>query len=231
MAATMELAAELAGEGFHFIPHLSARLTESLAELETVIDVSSTAGITEAFVVGGDSPVAGPFPDGLSLLQALADLGHPFTRIGLPGYPDGHPDIRDDTPHQALVDKAPYAAWVTTQMCFSDQAVTAWVHDLRRKGIVLPVVIGIPGVAEVRKLLTIATRIGVGDSARFLASHSGLMGRLVRPGGYAPDELLTALSPLFAESNAGVAGFHFYTFNRVETTEQWRIAFLDELRA
>jgi len=102
----MELAAELAGEGFHVIPHLSARLTESLAELETVIDVSSTAGITEAFVVGGDSPVVGPFPDGLSLLEVLADLGHPFTRIGLPGYPDGHPDIPDDTLHQALVDKA-----------------------------------------------------------------------------------------------------------------------------
>lgn len=230
MAATMALAAELAGRGFRVIPHLSARLTESHVELEKVIDASNDAGITEAFVVGGDAAVAGPFPDGLSLLEAMADLGHPFTRIGIPGYPEGHPDIPDDSLDQALENKAPYAAWVTTQMCFSDRAVATWVRDQRRRGIDLPVVIGLPGVAEVRKLLSIATRIGVGDSARFLSSHSGL-GKLVRPGGYAPDELLTALAPLYTEPGAGIAGLHVYTFNQVETTERWRKTFLQELEA
>lgn len=231
MAATVELAVELAVHGFAVVPHFSAKMIKSQAELEWLVAQCGSAGISQALVVGGDVGDAGPFPDGLSLLQAMADMGHPFTRIGIPGYPDGHPFIPDHTMQQALHDKARFVAWVTTQMCFSDQALLTWVADQRRRGIDLPVVIGIPGVAEVRKLAGVAARIGVGDSKRFLSSNTGLIGRLVRPGGYAPDELLTALAPLYTDPVAGVAGFHIYTFNQVETTERWRRAFLEDLDA
>lgn len=51
----------------------------------------------------------------------------------------------------------------------------------------------------------------------------------MRPGGYSPDALLTALAPLYADPNAAVEGFHIYTFNQAETTERWRKAFVAEL--
>ena len=229
MPATIRLAIDLAQRGFRAVPHLSARLTASYDELSWVIGASRDAGITEAFVVGGDGEQTGPFPDGLSLLGAMDEIGHPFERIGIPGYPEGHPAISDESLQRALEDKAPFAAWVTTQMCFTDGPVRAWVADQRRRGLSLPVVVGIPGVAELRKLIGIASRIGVGDSARFLSSHRGLLGRLVKPGGYAPDVLLVALGSLFTDPEASVDGVHIYTFNQVETTERWRREFVDQL--
>ena len=38
----------------------------------------------------------------------MSELGHPFTTIGCPGYPQGHPDIPDAALAAALRDKAAY---------------------------------------------------------------------------------------------------------------------------
>ena len=164
MSATVELAVELAAAGYHVVPHLSARLTRDHAELVEIMARLTDAGITDAFVVGGDAKEPGEYFDGLALLEAMTRIGHPFDRIGLPGYPEGHPTIPDDALRRALDDKGPYASWVTTQMCFSDDAIREWVDGERLRGTSLPLYIGIPGVAEVRKLVGIAARIGVGDS-------------------------------------------------------------------
>jgi methylenetetrahydrofolate reductase (NADPH) len=84
-------------------------------------------------------------------------------------------------------------------------------------------------VAELKKLLTLSVRIGVGASSRFLSHNKSLAGRLVRPGGYSPDDLIIGLAPLLADSAANVHGFHVYTFNQVEKTEEWRQAMLEAL--
>lgn len=229
MKATVDLAVTLAERGLQVIPHLSARLTKDQAELEWIVAEIRAAGITEAFVVGGDEVEAGEFPDGLSLLEAMDELGHPFESIGVPGYPEGHPFIPDVKLQDALESKSRYASSMTTQMCFDDAALRDWIVDQRDRGVELPVYLGIPGVAEVRKLFGIAARIGVGDSRRFLSANTGLLGKLVRPGGYAPDELLASLATAWTDPVANVAGLHIYTFNQVETTERWRKDFLTEL--
>ena len=92
-----------------------------------------------------------------------------------------------------------------------------------------PVHIGLAGVAPLLKLATISARLGIGDSVRFLTKQKGLLGNLVRPGGYAPDELIAALADAILDDDVGIAGFHVYTFNQVETTEEWRQEFLAEL--
>ncbi len=107
-------------------------------------------------------------------------------------------------------------------MCFVPDAIENWLKDVRDRGIGLGVYIGIPGVAELTKLISISMRIGVGASANFLSKNKSLAGRLVRPGGYSPDDLIVGLAPILADPAANVAGFHVYTFNRVETTEAWR---------
>ena len=100
---------------------------------------------------------------------------------------------------------------------------------MRNEGITLPVYIGLPGVAPLRKLMSISARIGVGPSIRFLSHHASLLGKLVRPGGYAPDELIRQLTPTIMDPEAAIQGFHIYTFNQVETTEAWRQQMLAEL--
>lgn len=229
MAATIDLTIELKSRGFDAIPHISARLTADRAELEAILTTLDRAGITKAFVVGGDVAEPGEFFDGLALLTAMEQIGHGLTEIGIPGYPEGHHIVDVPTITRALEMKTPYASYVTTQMCFTPDAISNWVSGLRDTGIGLGVYIGIPGVAELAKLISLSLRIGVGPSARFLSKNKSLAGRLVRPGGYSPDDLIIGLAPLLADPVADILGFHVYTFNRVETTEQWRHEMLDTL--
>jgi methylenetetrahydrofolate reductase (NADPH) len=228
-AATLDLASSLSAGGFEVIPHLAARQIADAGALEAVLTVARTAGLKEAFVVGGDATQPGAYPDGQTLIEAIEEMGNPFERIGIPGYPEGHSFIPDHTIQAALDAKSGVATSVTTQMCFDDEALRSWLKAERSRGMRLPVYLGIPGVAALRKLISISTRIGVGDSTRFLSTNTGLVGRLVRPGGYAPDELLMALLDVCGDPSAGVAGFHIFTFNQVETTERWRRTFLEAL--
>ena len=229
--ATVELSVRLAERGFSAVPHLSARMIRDRAHLRSLLASLAAAGIRQVFVVGGDSEQPGEFPDGLSLLRALAELGHPFTEVGIPGYPEGHPTIPDDRLLASLAEKQPFATSMTTQLCFDAGAIRSWLLARRAAGISLPVTLGIPGVAELRRLIEISARIGVRDSRRFVSKNTGLVGRILRPGGYRPDGLLADLAPLLVDPIADVRGLHLYTFNQVETTEEWRQAYLAGLAA
>jgi methylenetetrahydrofolate reductase (NADPH) len=222
MGETVDLTLELQQRGFDAIPHISARLTKDRAELVQILRRLDDAGIHKAFVVGGDAQDPGEFFDGLAILTAMEQIGHGLTEIGIPGYPEGHHVVDDPTITRALHDKLPYASYVTSQMCFVPEAIEKWVQGLRDDGIGLGVYLGIPGVAELTKLISLSLRIGVGPSASFLSKNKSLAGKLVRPGGYSPDDLIVGLAPLLADPAANVSGFHMYTFNRVDSTEQWR---------
>jgi methylenetetrahydrofolate reductase (NADH) len=227
MDATVDWAARLQADGFRAIPHLSARMIPDRAKLAELLERAREAGLRQAFVVGGDADEPGDYLDGLSLLRAMHEIGHPFTTIGCPGYPNGHPDIPDSALAKALIDKAPYVAHVTTQMDFDTKAIARWVHARRAEGLVPAVVVGVPGVADPQKLLTIAARIGVKDAKRFLVKNLRFVTGLAKSGGfYKPTGFVEGIAPLLADPDANVTGFHLYTFNAVEATESWRRAML-----
>jgi methylenetetrahydrofolate reductase (NADPH) len=232
MDATLDWAGRLQADGFRAIPHLSARMIRSRAVLADLLERAREAGLTHAFVVGGDADEPGEYLDGLSLLRAMEELGHPFVSIGCPGYPNGHADIPDAALEQALRDKAPYVAHVTSQMDFDPKLVAVWVRGLRAEGFAPDVIIGVPGVADPQKLLSVATRIGVKDAKRFLVKNLRFVTGMARSGGfYKPTSFVEALAPLLADPAARVTGFHLYTFNAVEATEGWRRGMLEGLEA
>ncbi len=170
-------------------------------------------------MVGGDAKEPGDYPDGLSLLRAMAEIGHPFAEIGIPCYPQGHAFIPDAPLAEALRDKAAFASYMTTQLCFDPEAIGTWLAARRAEGLTLPVHIGLPGVAEPHKLLAITARIGVADTHRFLTKNARFVARLIRSGGfYRPDGLLDGLAPIVADPAAGVVDMHLYTFNHVAAT-------------
>jgi methylenetetrahydrofolate reductase (NADPH) len=221
--ATVELAIELEQAGLRAIPHLSARMIRDRAHLAAILDRLADAGVDRAFVVGGDADEPGEFLDGLSLLRAMAELGKLPAELGCPCYPQGHPDIPDDSLLQALHDKAPFVQYMTTQLCFDPKAIGAFISARRAEGIALPVKLGIPGVAEIPKLLSISARTGVKDASRFVLKNARFVGALLRSGGiYRPTQLLRELGPLIADPAANVLGLHVYTFNNVPATEAWR---------
>jgi methylenetetrahydrofolate reductase (NADPH) len=230
--ATLDWAVRLQADGFRAIPHLSARMIADRATLSGLLDRAREGGLTHAFVVGGDADEPGEFLDGLSLLTAMGELGHPFGTLGCPGYPQGHPDIPDEALESALHDKARFVDHVTTQMDFDVKAIAAWVQRERAAGLRPGVVVGVPGVADPQKLLSIAARIGVKDAKRFLVKNLRFVTGLAKSGGfYKPTGFVEGIAPLLADPAAQVTGFHLYTFNAVEATEDWRRSMLETLAA
>jgi methylenetetrahydrofolate reductase (NADPH) len=228
--ATVALCEQLQAAGFRAVPHLSARMIRDRAHLRDLVAWLEGVGADRAFVVGGDAKEPGEFTDGLSLLRAMAEIGHPLTEIGVPCYPQGHPFIPDAALLEALRAKASFASYMTTQLCFDPAAIRSWLDSRRAEGLDLPVHLGLPGVAEPHRLLAITARIGVADTHRFLSKNARFVARLIRSGGfYRPDGLLDGLGPITADSTAAIVDFHLYTFNNVGPTEEWRRRYLERL--
>jgi methylenetetrahydrofolate reductase (NADPH) len=230
--ATVALCEQLQARGFRAVPHFSARMVRDRAHLVDLIAWLEGAGVDRAFVVGGDAKEPGDYPDGLSLLREMAEIGHPLSEIGIPCYPQGHAFIADGPLLDALRAKAAYASYMTTQLCFDPGAIATWIAARRAEGLTVPIHVGVPGVAEPHKLLAISARIGVADTHRFLTKNLRFVAKLVRSGGfYRPDALLEGLAPHLADPIADIVGLHMYTFNAVETFETWRRAYLAKLGA
>jgi methylenetetrahydrofolate reductase (NADPH) len=230
--ATVSLAERLAKHGYQVVPHLSARLIRDQAHLKEVLARVDALGKGEVFVVAGDAKEpAGDFPDSVSLLIALTAEPHGLREIGVTGYPERHSFIEDDLTIQAMWDKRRIATYIVSNLCFDPRIVKKWVARVRRRGVQLPIHVGLAGVADPARLLRISTRIGLGDSARFLRGHSNWFMRMVTPGGYEPERFATGLLPDLAAPERMVAGLHFFTFNEIEATERWRQETLTRLRS
>lgn len=218
--ASLDLAARLHGEGYHVVPHLAARLVVDKAHLSTVFDRISALGLREVFVIAGDSPnPAGAFTDALSLLRAIDELGVRPARVGITGYPEPHAFIPDQTTIQATDEKARYADYIVSQICYDPNTIASWVKTLRARGVDLPVYIGAPGSVDPTKLLRISMKIGLGPSMRYLRKQRGVVSRLLTS--YTPDELFDELTPYVLDPAYGIAGWHLFTFNEVARTHQW----------
>ena len=213
LGATLDLAERLSGHGYVVVPHLAARMVHGRAELSEICDRLTGKGITRVFVPGGDAEADDTYPDALSLLEDLAELGRPFAHVGITGYPESHPTINDDLTVQSMWDKRRYATHVDSNLTFDPAVVRDWVHRLRARGVTMPLLLGIPGPVERTKLLGMATRIGVGESTKFLAKNKGLFARLAAPGGFTGESFLERCAPALGEETALVEGLHVFTFN------------------
>jgi methylenetetrahydrofolate reductase (NADPH) len=230
--ATISLAERLANNGYRVVPHISARLIRDLPHLREVLARVDAFGEGEVFIVAGDAKEpAGEFPDSVSLLSAISAEAHGLRELGVTGYPERHSFIEDDLTIQAMWDKRRIATYIVSNLCFDPRVVKKWVARVRRRGVQLPIHVGLAGVADPAKLLRVSTRIGLGDSARFLRGHSNWFMRMFQPGGYDPERFATGLLPDLAAPERKVAGLHFFTFNEIEATERWRQETLARLRS
>ncbi|MGZ5403509.1 MAG: methylenetetrahydrofolate reductase [Nocardioides sp.] len=230
LEATFELAERLAGHGYDVVPHVAARMVSGRTELTEIAERLTGKSITSIFVPGGDAEAVGDYPDSLSLLEDLTAIGSPFEHVGVTGYPESHPTISDDLTVQSMWDKRRYATHVVSNLTFDPDSVGRWVRRLRSRGITMPLLLGIPGPVERGKLLAMATRIGVGDSTRFLVKHKGTFARLAAPGGFTGQRFLEQCAPALAEPGSLVEGLHVFTFNQIPATEAWRTEELERLR-
>jgi methylenetetrahydrofolate reductase (NADPH) len=225
--ATLDLTARLLDLGHDAVPHVSARLFEGPHQVRALTEWIDGHGRAELFVIAGDcAQPRGPYAESLPFLRELLDLGPSISQIGLPGYPDGHPFVDAATlrgtlhAKQAILADAGVAGSVTTQMCLDPERIRQWLEHERASGLVLPVDLGVPGVVERAKLMTMGVRLGIGTSLRFLRKNRSTVMAMLAPGGYDPTELVAALADDAARLR--ISGLHAFTFNRVESTRAWQ---------
>jgi methylenetetrahydrofolate reductase (NADPH) len=63
-------------------------------------------------------------------------------------------------------------------------------------------------------------KVGVGQSVSFLRKQRGLR-RLFTSPMHATSKLYDELAPRVGDPELGIAGFHWYTFNRLADTVEW----------
>ncbi|CAM5235319.1 MULTISPECIES: methylenetetrahydrofolate reductase [Streptomyces] len=227
---TLDLAVRLAAHGYRVVPHVPARLLRDDLHLKEVAGRLGEVGIDDVFVPAGDAdPPAGAYEGALPVLRRLTELGRPFARVGVTGYPESHPLIHDDVTVQAMWDKREHATYIVSNLCFDPRVLGEWIGRIRRRDIALPLYVGVAGPVQRAKLLAMATKIGVGESTRFLTKHPSWFLRFATPGGYAPERLLRRAEGALTVPSAQVAGLHLFTFNQIAETERWRRALLDRL--
>ena len=210
---TLALAERLTGHGYAAVPHLAARMVRDQDELAEICARLTGQGITRIFVPGGDADPPGSYPDALSLLEGLAALGNPFAHVGITGYPESHPTIADDVTIQAMWDKRRYATHVVSNLTFDPGVLAGWVRRMRARGVTMPLLLGVPGPVDRTKLLSMAGKIGVGDSTRFLVKHKGTFARLAAPGGFTGERFLQKCAADLSAPELAVEGIHVFTFN------------------
>lgn len=205
------------------VPHIAARMIRDKGHLREILARLDAASVESIFVPAGDAPEPlGDYSDSLKVLQDMAEIGHEFEDIGVAAYPEGHPMISDQELMRFLLEKQPFATYLVTQMCFDPQSLVNWLKDIRKAGVTLPAWIGLPGVADKRKLISLSFRIGVGQSLKLINKHNGLLKKVISSKPYQPDDLLEGLRPHLDDPAMNVPGFHLFSFNDVERTENWR---------
>jgi methylenetetrahydrofolate reductase (NADPH) len=218
-------------EGGHAVTvHLAARMVRDHAHLDDLLSEMARAGVDDVFLIGGDAtPPHGAYSSAVDLLPVICDHPQRPREIGIAGYPEGHPLVEPEELARALERKSSLASYITTQLCFDSDPVLAWIRETRERGVDLPVLVGVPGVVDRRRLLEISMRIGVGPSLAFLRKQRGLR-RFLGASRVTPDPVYEELVPWLDDAELNVAGFHFYTFDQLVETWRWERERAHEMR-
>ena len=214
--------------GLEPVPHIAARRVASRTQVRAFLDQAvRVAGVAKALLIAGDvAAPLGPYGDGVALIRdgVLADTG--LQQVGLPGYPEGHPQIPTPALNAVLSQKLQLleqqrlAGYVVTQFSFAPHRIVEFCADLMRRAPGVPVYVGLAGPTTPRRLLKFAQRCGVSASLRALQAEGMRAVRLFTH--VDPSAQLTAIARHASSGSASnVVGVHLYSFGGVAPTAAW----------
>ena len=234
---------ELKESGREIKPHIAARFFKNQKEVVEVINNLREHGFTKIFLIAGDNPdPAGMINGSLDFLMAMQQSGIGIDRVDVAGYPEGNRRISRNPKEvdKILIEKQKWAEDtrtemnIVTQMCFDSEKVIKWIERIRKRGITLPIIIGIPPKdMSPKDLFRVATKSGVGPSVNLIKSDGGhyafkLMKASVLArvpierlkGEYNADKFLANLVEKTSDWH-NIKGIHICTFNKIPLTMEW----------
>ena len=185
------------------------------------------AGVDEVLIVGGDvATPKGPFEAAVDVLESGVLLANGISRVGVGGYPEGHPAISDPDllnallRKQAVADAAGLEAFVVTQFAFTAAPVIAWLEYVRAAGLRLPVHVGVPGPARIGTLMRYARMCGVSSSMKMFVRHGRGLASTARVS--KPNRMVRDPAGYCAEHpDSGMGPVHLYPFGGLTRTADW----------
>ena len=213
--------------GFEPIVHLSARRIESEEQLDWYLgEITSKAQVKRVFIIAGDPPEPeGPYFNSLQIIETGLLQKHGIQIVGIGGHPEGHPnnsntELWDWMERKiAAIRNGGMIPLVVTQFAFDDDAIVAWVGEMRSRGIDVPVRLGVPGPAGIKRLLGFAKRCGVGASASVMMKYGISLTNLIGSAG--PDKLVSSLDKKLNQEEHGRVRLHFYPFGALTPSADW----------
>jgi len=224
--ARIRAAEQIAACGFMPVPHIAARRMRSEQALDDYLaSFVARAGVSEILVIGGDLPEPlGPYDSALAVIESGLPARHGIRRIGIAGYPDGHPEITTAALDQALQEKlaacqsVAIEPYIVTQFSFQATAIIDWCRATHEKYPGLSIHAGIPGPAKFGTLLRYARICGVQTSARKLQANKKLAFELLRRA--APWQQLEAIGQYRKDTGQPLSA-HLFTFGGLKETTRW----------
>ena len=212
--------------GFEPIAHVSARRIKSEEELDHYLgETARRAQAKRIFIVAGDPPEPeGPYENSLQIIETGLLEKYGYRVIGVGGHPEGHPNVDKDELWVWMEQKIDAVRRhgmipiVVTQFAFDDDAIVEWVGQMRQRGIDVPVRVGVPGPAGIKRLLGFAKRCGVGASANVMKKYGISITNLIGSAG--PDKLVNSLDQKLTEEHGRVR-LHFYPFGALKASAEW----------
>lgn len=212
--------------GFEPIVHLSARRIESAEQLDWYLgEITTKAKVKRVFIIAGDPPEPeGPYSDSLQIIETGLLEKHGIEIVGVGGHPEGHPN---NSPAElwvwmekklAAVRAHGMVPLVVTQFAFDDDAIVQWLSEMRARGIDVPVRLGVPGPAGIKRLLGFAKRCGVGASASVMKKYGISLTNLIGSAG--PDKLVNSLDKKLGAEHGRVR-LHLYPFGALTASAEW----------
>ncbi|MBD9490734.1 MULTISPECIES: methylenetetrahydrofolate reductase [Ensifer] len=226
-AQRIEAAARIRQWGFEPVPIISSRRLRSVQDRDELLTGLISAARPARFMfVGGDpSSPTGPYKDSLDLIAGGIVADHGIVNVGIAGYPEGHPKIDQARLWEALGQKTELlkargcSVEITTQFGFDADAVVDWIAQVRARGIDAPIRIGVPGPADVKRLLRFAAQFGVASSAAIVGKYGFSLANLVNKVG--PDRFMSRLAGGMAGRDLGTVMLHLYPFGGIADTVAW----------
>jgi methylenetetrahydrofolate reductase (NADPH) len=220
--AVIAAAAQLRAVGLEPVPHIAARHYESLADLDHMLArLEGEAGVRQVLAIGGDiDQPCGPFASSRAVIETGLLERYGISRVGIAGYPEGHPHIAPAVLEEELMLKLAslrrrgLTPYIVTQFCFEAAPIASFVARQDERFPQVPVHVGLAGPAKLSTLIKYAVSCGVGNSLRALRRNASF-GRLLTETG--PESILAAL----AEARAPIAQLHLFPFGGIARTAAW----------
>ena len=224
----IRMAIKVRAVGLRASPHLVARRIPSEKALIDALAQLRSAGVDQALLVAGDCESSfGPFKHTLDLIDSgiLNEAG--LARIGVAGHPEGIKGVAPERLIRALQLKQMFGEssglriHIATQFGFNPRAICEWASTLVRRGIRLPVHVGLAGPTSLTRLLRFAMACGVGASLSSASKNIKSVTNVARMA-MTPEEMIPALVKLTDATAAGtIEQPHFFTFGGALATADW----------